>query len=38
MERKAIELSPGERAELKQFSKKGVHNVRLVNRAKIILV
>jgi hypothetical protein len=37
MERKAIELSPEERAELKQFSKKGVHSVRLVNRAKIIL-
>jgi transposase len=37
MERKHIQLSPRERAELKQFCKKGVHNVRLVNRAKIIL-
>jgi transposase len=37
MERKAIELSPEERSGLKQFSKKGIHSVRLVNRAKIIL-
>jgi hypothetical protein len=37
MERKYIQLSPQECAELKQFCKKGIHSVRLVNRAKIIL-
>jgi len=37
MERKNIELSPDERKELKQFSTKGIHSVRLVNRGKIIL-
>jgi len=37
MERKRIVLTVSERAELRQFSKKGTHSVRLVNRAKIIL-
>jgi transposase len=37
MGRKYIELSPEERGELKEFGKKGIHSVRLVNRAKIIL-
>jgi hypothetical protein len=37
MKRKPIELSSDDRKELIQFSKKGVHSVRLVNRAKIIL-
>ena len=37
MERKYIELIRAERKELEQFTKKGVHSVRLVNRAKIIL-
>ena len=37
MEKENIELSPEERTELQQFSTKGVHSVRLVNRAKIIL-
>jgi len=37
MERKQIKLTPEERAELKRFSKAGEHNVRLVNRARIIL-
>jgi len=37
MERKQIILSPDERAELKRFSKAGIHSVRLVNRARIIL-
>jgi hypothetical protein len=37
MERKCIELTSKERTELEQFSTKGVHSVRLVNRAKIIL-
>ena len=32
-----IVLTPDERKHLKQFSKTGVHSVRLVNRAKIIL-
>jgi hypothetical protein len=38
MERKQIILTPEERAELKRFCKSGVHSVRLVNRARIILV
>ena len=37
MEKENIELSPEECTELKQFSKKGIHSIRLVNRAKIIL-
>ena len=37
MERKPIKLTPEERAALKQFCKAGVHSVRLVNRARIIL-
>jgi len=37
MRRKRIELTIKQRAELKQYCSKGVHNVRLVNRAKIIL-
>jgi len=37
MERKRIRLKVKERAELERFCSKGVHSVRLVNRAKIIL-
>jgi hypothetical protein len=37
MKRKHIVLSNEERKELKQFSTTGVRNIRLVNRAKIIL-
>jgi len=37
MERKHIVLTGQERKELKQFTATGVRNVRLVNRAKIIL-
>jgi len=37
MERKQIKLTPEERAVLKRFSTAGVHHVRLVNRARIIL-
>jgi len=37
MKSKNIILSAEERNELEQFSSKGVHGVRLVNRAKIIL-
>ena len=37
MRRKRIELTIKERAELERFCAKGVHDVRLVNRAKIIL-
>jgi transposase len=37
MERKQIVLTLEERAELKRFCKAGVHSVRLVNRARIIL-
>ena len=37
MKTKRIELTVKERAELERFCSKGVHNVRLVNRAKIIL-
>jgi len=37
MERKRIILTPDKRAELKRFCKAGVHSVRLVNRARIIL-
>jgi len=33
----AIKLSPEDRIELEKFSTKGIHSVRLVNRAKIIL-
>jgi len=32
-----IILTPQDKAELEQFTTKGTHNVRLVNRAKIIL-
>jgi len=37
MRRKRIELKAKERAELEQFSTTGVHSVKLVTRAKIIL-
>jgi hypothetical protein len=37
MEKKQIVLSAEARGELERFSTKGVHSVRLVNRAKIIL-
>jgi len=37
MRRKRIELKKEDRAELERFSTTGVHSVRLVNRAKIIL-
>jgi hypothetical protein len=37
MERKEIKLTVKERTELERFSTSGVHSVRLVNRAKIIL-
>jgi len=37
MERKCIRLTAKGRAELERFSSTGVHSVRLVNRAKIIL-
>jgi transposase len=37
MKRKEIKLTPEERAALKQFSKVGEHNARLVNRTRIIL-
>ena len=37
MKSNTISLSAEERSELEQFSTKGVHSVRLVNRAKIIL-
>ena len=37
MERKEIVLTVKERKELERFSTTGVHSVRLVNRAKIIL-
>ena len=37
MENKKIELRPEERETLKQFSEKGIHSVRLVRRARIIL-
>jgi len=37
MKSNKIALRAEERVELEQFSTKGVHNVRLVNRAKIIL-
>jgi len=37
MKSKQITLNAEERKELEQFSTKGVHSVRLVNRAKIIL-
>jgi hypothetical protein len=37
MRRKQIKLTVKERAELERFCSKGVHNVRLVSRAKIIL-
>jgi len=37
MKRNRIKLTPDERHELEMFSKTGVHSVRLVNRAKIIL-
>ena len=35
--RMKIMLTPEERRELKEFSTKGIHSVKLVNRAKIIL-
>ena len=37
MKKEGIDLSQAERKELEQFSKRGSHSVRLVNRAKIIL-
>ena len=37
METNQIKLTPEERKELKKFSTKGVHSVKLINRAKIIL-
>jgi len=37
MRRKTIKLTAKERAELERFCAKGVHDVRFVNRAKIIL-
>ena len=37
MKRKRIRLTVKERADLERFCTKGVHSVRLVNRAKIIL-
>jgi len=37
MRRKHVKLTAKERAELEQFSAKGVRDVRLVNRARIIL-
>lgn len=37
MKKNAIKLSVEQRKELEDFSKKGVHSVRLVNRARIIL-
>ena len=37
MKRKCVKLTARERAELEQFSTKGVRDLRLVNRAKIIL-
>jgi hypothetical protein len=37
MKRKRIRLTVKERVELEKFSSKGIRNVRLVNRAKIIL-
>jgi hypothetical protein len=37
MERKQIVLTARTRAELEQFSSRGTHSVRLVNRARIIL-
>jgi hypothetical protein len=37
MRKKPIKLTSNERAELERFCTTGVHNVRLVDRAKIIL-
>jgi len=37
MRKKSIKLTVKERAELERFCAKGVHDVRFVNRAKIIL-
>jgi hypothetical protein len=37
MRKKAIKLKVKERADLERYCSKGVHDVRLVNRAKIIL-
>jgi hypothetical protein len=37
MRKKPIKLTAKERAELERFCSKGIHNVRLVDRAKIIL-
>jgi len=37
MERKRIKLTVKERVELERFSTKGVHDIRLINRAKIVL-
>ena len=37
MEKKHIRLTAKERAEMERFTTTGVHSVRLVNRAKIIL-
>ena len=38
MKKNEIKLTSEQRQELEQFCKKGVHNVRIVNRAKIILL
>ena len=38
MKRNQIQLTTEQRQELERFSKTGVHSVRLVNRAKIILL
>ena len=38
MKKNQIILTTGQRQELEQFIKKGVHSVRLVNRARIILL
>ena len=37
MENKEITLTKEQRNELEQFTRKGVHNVHLVNRARVIL-
>ena len=37
MRKEQIKLKVKDRAELEKFCSKGVHNVRLVDRAKIIL-
>jgi hypothetical protein len=37
MRKKPVKLTVKERADLERYCGKGVHSVRLVNRAKIIL-